>query len=278
MQKGSKMEQLRIKKAQNLLEKEGVDALIVDHPTDLFYLTGVDLSTGRLVVEEGQATLFVDGRYFELCQKRTSISVELAEGQEKKRLVGKRIGFDGHTTSYQNYGKLKELFGEENLVALDRPISFLRQIKEPEEIAIMRKAGKLATKGFEYLLTLLKEGVTENTLAKELEIFWLQEGGEKLSFDSIIAFGENSSQPHYHSGGRKLKKAEPALFDIGVVAWRYCSDMTRVVFLDGVDGEIEKIYKIVYKARETALKQCKPGAVVGDLDDVAREVIKRAGY
>ena len=269
----------RIQKVQQFLEKEGLDLFVVDHGIVIYYLAGVKLSAGRLIVDRQTATLFVDARYFELCQKKATVEVQLVEkpGQVTYPLDGKRAGFDGANTSFQNYNRLKEKVGD-GLVAYDQPILHFRQIKEPKELAILRHAGHLATRGYEYLLSLLAEGISEEKLATELELFWRREGGEKLAFDAIVAFGENSSQPHYQPGTRQLKKGEVVLVDIGVVFEQYHSDMTRVVFWGEVEDPLPKIYEIVYQAQQAAMELCRPGVAIKEVDRAARQVIEKAGY
>ena len=269
----------RIGRVQDFLIREKLDLLIVDHLVDLIYLTEVDLSIGRLIIEPDSATLFVDARYFEMCQKRATVTVKQIEryGQEPFDFKDKRVGFDGANTSYQVYNQLKERVGE-GLVPLDQPIRDFRQVKSVEELAILGQAGRLAMRGYDYLLNLIKEGVSDEALALELEIFWRKEGGQKLAFEAIIAVGENSSQPHYHPGKRVLKHGEPVLIDIGVVSGHYHSDMTRVVFCGAVDKKIEEIYDVVYRAQKMALELCRPGVLVGEVDRAARRVIDEAGY
>jgi Xaa-Pro aminopeptidase len=70
----------------------------------------------------------------------------------------------------------------------------------------------------------------------------------------------------------------PVLIDIGVKLKGYHSDMTRVVFFDEPDPKLEEIYEIVRGAQEAALKLCKPGTRVGDLDMEARIWITDRGY
>ena len=84
--------------------------------------------------------------------------------------------------------------------------------------------------------------------------FFLKEGGEKVAFKPIVAFGENSSQPHYHpKSKRKLRKGENVLIDMGVILNHYNSDLTRVLFFGPPNKEIQKIYKVVFQAVNAAL-------------------------
>lgn len=53
----------------NILEENGCDALIVEDLINLYYLTGLSLSAGMLLVHDQGAHLLVDGRYYENAQK-----------------------------------------------------------------------------------------------------------------------------------------------------------------------------------------------------------------
>lgn len=272
----------RLEKIRQLLHTFNVHALIIDKPIDLYYLLGMELSLGRLVVEESGAHLFVDGRYFEACSGLTSVSVHLTSGYGKESsflkwwpLAGKRVGFDAYSISYSEFETLKML--PSDFVPLNGPILQLREIKEGSEIHKLREAAELGSRGFDYVVTLLKEGVSEKEVAAELEIFWLKEGGEKLAFAPHVAFGEGSSQPHYHVSERRLKKGDLVLIDIGVVLDHYHSDMTRVVAYGQPVPELVSIYQIVYEAYTAAVRLCKPGVLIGDLDRAARDLIEQAG-
>jgi Xaa-Pro aminopeptidase len=273
----------RIQKIQNFLSHHALDALIIDYPVDLYYLTGLTVSCGRLVIEPTQTTFFVDGRYFEACQKQAPCSVVLTSGYDPTSAFGswwplqnKRVGFDAQTTAYADFEQLKTL--NTDLVPLTKPIGRVREIKEPQERAALREAAALGSQGMDFVLSHLKEGVTEKEMVKSLEIYWLHEGGERLAFPAHIAFGESSSQPHYTVSDRKLKQGDLVLIDIGVVLNHYHSDMTRVVSFGKPSAEIEQIYQIVYEAFQAAIQICRPGVKISDVDEAARDLIKQAGF
>ena len=54
--------QSRMKELYAQLFSLQCDGLIIEHPTDLFYLTGINLSNGKLLVTQNNALLLVDGR------------------------------------------------------------------------------------------------------------------------------------------------------------------------------------------------------------------------
>lgn len=278
----------RLKELQNLLKEKKLDSLIIDSPIDLLYLTGLSLSLGRLFIDRDKAKLFVDGRYIEECQKNSPFPVENSSDRDFISYLRslshiETIAFDSAFTSYRNYSSLKDKIREHpdsqlQLIPLENPTKLLRNIKEKEEITLLKNSAALCAKGFDYACSLLKEGVSEIELANEIEIFWKKRGSEKPSFSINVSFGKNSSMPHHKADATSLKKGDAVLMDIGVSLEEYQSDMTRVIFFGSPHPELEKIYHIVRQAQEKALDMCRPGIALGDLDSFSRKIIEESGY
>lgn len=286
----------RIKLLQKRLQELACDALIVDDEINLFYLTGLQLSAGTMVVHQHGAYLLVDSRYFEHSQTSSPVPVLLAEPGNAsliKLLCNecssvRTLAFNSDTTTYKNYQLLQTctnaVLADSGsvrtlpLIPVSNPVLQLRSIKDADEIQLLREAGELGSKGFDYVCSLLKEGISENELATALEIFWKQNGSRSLAFDPIIAFKENGSMPHYRAGEAKLKAGDSVLIDIGVNFKHYHSDMTRVVFFKKADPTILEIFNIVKEAQLAALALCKPGTIIGELDAAARNLIASKGF
>lgn len=270
----------RIEKLQNSLKAYACNGLLIEEPVNLYYLTGQQLSGGNLLIFEKGALLCVDNRYIETCQKFAPCSVIQSEKTPLWDLVEcSSLGFDAENTSFKRYEELqKNLGAKAKLIPLDNPVKALRMIKDQAEIGLLREAAALGSQGFDYICSLLREGIKENEIALELEIFWKRRGSKSLAFDPIIAFGPNSSMPHYRAGQTQLKKGMPVLIDIGVNYQHYHSDMTRVVYFGEPDPKIRTIYAIVEKAQKAALSLCKPGTAIGKLDEAARGLIQAEGF
>jgi Xaa-Pro aminopeptidase len=279
----------RIKNLQANLKEKALDSLLIDSPIDLFYLTGISLSLGRIVITQKDSHLFVDGRYIESCKKQSPISVSLSNDNAFLTFListveaAKTLAFDSSFTSFHNYEALSRLLSKSSckelkLIPFEAPLKNIRNIKEEEEILSLKKAASLGSRGFDFACSLLKEGIREEEIATELEIFWKREGSDKIAFDINVSFGANSSMPHHRAGATALMKGDTVLMDIGVTLNSYNSDMTRVVFFGEPQAEILKIFHIVKQAQETALELCKPGTTIGELDRISRKVIEDAGY
>ncbi len=274
----------RLKQVQEQLPRLNCDALLIEETTDLLYLTGLELSLGKILITKETADLIVDGRYLEVSQQQTLYRVISLKdfNQEKwcKKQEVKQLGFDSLSTSFAAFEVLKKATEKSltTLVALPAPLQPLRLIKDAKEIELLRKAAKLNVEGFYYLTSLLKDGICEKELVLELEIFWKKKGAKELSFEPIIAFGKNSSMPHYRSTDFSLKENTHILIDIGVAYHHYHSDMTRVLYWGEPENEIKKIYKIVQEAKNYAMELCRPGTAVDQLDHIARGWITSKGY
>ena len=247
---------------------------LIDNPIDLAYLTGLNLSAGLLFIGEDER-LFVDGRYLEACQAAAPMPVAPLKETVYQDLPEGPIAFDSERVSYQVYQKWSK---DLTLVPVPGLMKQVRAVKEPQEIERLKKAAELCSRGYDYLLTQLREGVSERALGCAFELFCLQEGGEALSFEPIVAFGAHSAYPHYHSDATPLHEGDSVLLDLGFQLERYQSDMTRVVFFGTPPAEMEKIYSIVKEAMEAALALLKPGVTAGQLDTAARDLITKAGY
>jgi len=289
--KGGKMDyRARIHSLQQILHEERVDGMIVQQQIALQYLTGLHLSAGLLYVPtSGAPELLVDGRYIEMAKQRSPFPASLMTqgGLDEflAILAGRkhyRLAFDADNTVYSEYQrlttKLNEIDKRSELVSLRNPVGTIRQIKDEEEIQLLRQAAILGSRGYDFVSSILEEGISEKEVAMHLEFFWKKEGGDRLAFDPIIAFGPNTSMPHYRAGDTRLERDQPVLIDIGVVWKGYHSDMTRTIFFGTPDSQVLEIYDVVKQAQELALELVRPGITAGELDAASRGYITECGF
>ncbi len=273
----------RIAAFQEKMRQAKLDVCLIDQPLDLFYFTGMQLSVGQLVIHRNGVHLFVDGRYIAAAQScspvKTSLYKEADLAAFLQKCKAKKLGFDSAHISYDQVIKLEALLNKHNvsarLIAVGSLFKTIRLIKDAAEIKQLRSSADLLYKGFQYLRTQLKVGVTEGEVAQAFEIFCLQQGAEGMAFEPIVAFGANSAMPHYRAGKAKLRKGDPILIDIGVIVGHYHSDMTRMLFFQKIDPFIGSVYEVVRSAQAAALELCRPGEAVGKLDEAARAVMRR---
>lgn len=265
---------------QKRLEGSGLDAFLIERPLDLFYFTGIKLSVGKLLVGSKECHLLVDGRYIQIAKEKSPFPSTLDSANAFLQFCQsqniQKVGFDGGNTSYHRFLQFEKLKGLAFAPA-DAIYKSIRGVKDPDEIAKMKKSAVLLWEGFNFICSLLKEGISEKTVAKAFEVFCLQKGADGLSFEPIIAFGANGAMPHYRSQDVLLKDGDAVLIDIGVVLDSYHSDMTRVVFFGKADPRLHHLYEIAKRAQRAALDLCRPGTHFKELDIAARKVMREEG-
>jgi Xaa-Pro aminopeptidase len=264
----------RIEKLKSILPKWNIGYLVIDDPIDLFYLTGLWVSLGKLLVSTGAPILFVDGRYIAFAKEHAPCSVELLDTFATHLPKDAKVGFDSAFVTFDGYQTLLKNVSKEQVLPVSQPLKTLRMIKSKPEVDALRRAAKLTKEGYQHVLSLLKEGITEAELSFEFEWFCRKRGASKLSFAPIIAFGENSAYPHYRSGNVKLKKDQVVLIDVGAVVDNYAGDMTRVAFFGKPDEQLHKDYECIQRAQKKAIALVKPKERFGNLMDV---VLKELG-
>lgn len=279
---------IRYQKLQKLLEEKRLDAVLVSDGYNMRYLSGFTGATGYLLITKNSKHLFTDSRYTIAATAQapdyTVVEVDAARdycAAINKVLEAEKIGtlgFEALQVRYHTYEQWKERLTAKELVPLTEELTRLRRIKTEQEIALHRQAEHIGDIAFKEILKELKPGVTELEIAAKLEYIMKMNGADKLSFDSIIASGVNSSKPHAEPGHKKIESGDFVTMDFGCVYQGYCSDMTRTVVVGKANEKQKKVYHTVLQAQLAVLSMLKPGLPGKAYDKVARDIIYGAGY
>jgi Xaa-Pro aminopeptidase len=282
-------ERARRKKAIGAAVAAGAEALLVTHGPDVRYLSGFTGSSGAVALVGGRAVLFTDGRYTAQAKAeaegvRVVIDKRSPAVQAVEWLVAagvRKCAFDAAQTTVAAMESMKKTLPggvrRSFLVATDGLVARIRQVKDEDEIVLMRKAAALGCSLFESVLQYVVAGSTEAEVAAQLEFKARMAGAEAMSFETIVASGERSALPHGRATAAKLPKRGFVTLDFGVLLGGYCSDMTRTVHLGkGIDEEWD-VYHSVLEAQQAAVAMVGPGVSCGDVDEAARAVLRKAG-
>lgn len=151
-------------------------------------------------------------------------------------------------------------------------------VKTKEEIDKLRKAAELGEVCFKNVCNKIKPGMTEKDISTIVYDFFVKNGAEGLSFDTIIGSGVNSAQIHSTPTERKIQENDIIQFDMGCILDGYCSDMSRIVFIGTPTEKQVEIYNLVYKTYENAIKNIRVGMTAKEADEYGRLPIKEFGY
>ncbi len=276
----------RWKKVMGHLDREEKDAFIVSVPASTRYLCcshvpQFPIVTSVVVTRDG--TVAATAPTLEEFRAREEAAVQ------ELRIYApyKDIPTSGKDNTEALQGLLKEL-GVKSVLT-DTPlklkgieqtesefVSDLRTVKEPEEIKAIREAIRITRIGEDALPEIIVPGKREGEAAAELDLLLRKNGAQCNSFPTIVAAGVHGSYSHHDPGKKKIEKGEAVIVDFGVYYDGYCSDMTRTI-LTGENQEMQEIYDLVAEAQLEAIRKVRPGVVLRDLDERAREVFRENG-
>ena len=278
----------RINKLKKSLDQS--QAALIKNNNNVYYFSGIQNSEGYVVITKNEAYLFVDFRYAESarnnCKSCKVIEFSSLFKSIKKVLQTnsiKSLLIESDSVNINFYNKLIKEFNpfgvsvvcDDTLVKL---IQNLRIIKSDDEIKFISEAQKITEKAYNEVLNYIKPGVTERTIAVELEYLMRKNGAEGVSFDLITITGKNTSLPHGVPGDNIIAEGDFFTMDIGALYNGYHSDMTRTVAVKSCSDYQREIYDIVYKAQTAALSKVKSGVKACEIDKTARDIINEAGY
>jgi Xaa-Pro aminopeptidase len=254
--------------------------LLVTNLVNVFYLTGFDSSNAALLVEPGDgATLYTDFRYAESARSVPDVEVQMTRrammADVGARLKG-RVQFEADVLPYLEWERLRS--GAAELIPTSGLVDGIRAIKDDEEIAKLAKAARIADRGFEALTAETFVGRSEREIAWRLRELLHAHGADELSFETIVASGENGALPHAHPTDRIVERGTLVTVDWGVRVDGYCSDCTRTVSTGGLPDKLREAYEVCLAAQKRACANIKAGLTGVEADALAREPITAAGF
>jgi len=293
--KGSDIMKKRLEKVMGWLKDQDIDLCFVQSKENVFYFTQFytdphERLMGIFLFKEQDPFLVCPN--MEVNQAKSagwSYEVigysdhenpwELIDHELKQRQVYvQRLAIEKDVTPYSRAEVLLKITDHPEIISAEDKLNHLRVIKDDHEIQIMREAAKLADFGVQIGIDALQTGVTEMEVLATIEYELKKKGVREMSFSTMVLFGEKSGDPHGNPGLRTLKEGDFVLFDLGVVLDGYCSDITRTVVYKKATDQQKQIYDTVLQAQMAALEASKTGTRIGDLDTLARNIIKDAGY
>ena len=155
----------------------------------------------------------------------------------------------------------------------------LREVHSEAEIERMERAIAITRAGHEAIAKGSVAGVSERDLQTQMEYAFFANGATGLSYSSIVGSGPNGAVLHWDKNSRLLKDGDLVVVDAAAEYGRYAADVTRTYPVSGKFGaEQAKVYRAVYQAQEDILAAIRPGVSMAELQHVAEESLRRAGY
>lgn len=252
---------------RNKISSLDLQGMIVSNPVNIRYLTNIQ-AEGILLVTRKENIFITDGRYIEDVHNTLTLFDEIVvydargltrDDYENFFMFCENVGFEENYVTYSKYKEYMHKYKINNLVETENMIEKQRMIKDEDEIESIKKACQITDECFSYILNYIKPGMTEKQIAREIDDFYYK-NAEGVSFETIVASGENSSKPHAVPTDRQIQNIDIITIDMGCKINGYCSDMTRTFFVGDVPTHVKPVYELVLKNQEQVLKDMREGA------------------
>lgn len=283
-----KMNDLRLQQIHYELDDMKADALAITYLPNIRYLTNFSGSSATLFVSSDDITFVTDDRYEEqiktelypLPNLKTHISRDVWQLIQDKIILKKvaSLAFEADRLSYADAVSIRNII---------RPLKFKPGVnlverftvpKAPEELENIQKSCVIAIQVYEYILNIIKPGITEREIAIEIAYQTRKLGSEGDPFPIIVTSGERGGLVHGAPSDKKIKKGDLIIMDFGCIINGFCSDITRTVAIGKVTKEQKTVYDLIFKAKELAIENVRPGMNGKILDNISRKIIIDAGY
>lgn len=269
------------------LEQTRVDAVLLTHPVNVAYLTGlVSSNAACLITSRGETTLATDSRYAEavdaLDDGLALLTARDVVGAlaERAVLAASTLAVEQAHLSMSDGQRLTELLdARATLVDAGPLVEDLRATKEPAEVDAVAEACDVSVAALRQLLAGPFVGRSEREIARDLEARMLLMGADGLAFDTIVASGPHGSVPHHSPTDRPVAAGDMVTIDFGAKVRGYHADCTRTVLVrSGARDWQAEIHAVVRQAQADGVAALSPGASVAMVDAAARDVVTAAGY
>lgn len=174
--------------------------------------------------------------------------------------------------------KLKEIYPMCEFKDIVPHIDALRLIKTPEEIAILRRNGRISAEAVRRAMLASKPGAFEYEVEAAAVSHILSKGCRGVAYAPIVGSGPNSCVWHYSRNGRRMADGEVVLMDFGGDLDYTCIDISRTWPVGGrFTPEQREAYRIALTVQKACIQAYRPGICAADVRKAVQRALQREG-
>ncbi|PIB23150.1 hypothetical protein BFP76_09015 [Amylibacter kogurei] len=190
-----------------------------------------------------------------------------------------RIGLEAQRMRVFEQFALQDVLPNATFFDAHAEISAIRLCKTDDEIALLKRAIEISEEALEKTLQDVREGQTEKQIEGMLLNNLFACGADGLSFDPIVAAGDNAAQPHAHARpDYQVKSGDALLIDFGASYQGYNADITRTFFIKDVSDYDRAFYETVKAANEAGKTATLAGVTAHNIDDAVQLVLENSQF
>jgi methionyl aminopeptidase len=156
--------------------------------------------------------------------------------------------------------------------------------KSPDEIARMRRAGRIVAGTIEATTSAVRPGVTTSVLDRVADEYIRGRGAVPSfkgyrGFPASLCTSLNEQVVHGIPGRRVLKEGDLLSMDFGAIWEGYHADAAVTLFVgEPPSAEAEKLVRVTEEALEAGIAQLVSGKRLSDVGHAVQQVVEGAGF
>jgi len=283
----------RIVKAQNLMRKAGIGALILEAGASLQYFTGIrwwrsERLTAAVIPADGEIGIVTP--HFEEPSIRESMKVGndvrvwnehespftlLAGILSDRGIKTGKIAFEDTVRYFAVDGFQKVAPAYE--VVNGAPIVWgCRMIKSAKELSLMQTANDITQAAYRYTHPKIDIGMTPADIRTIMQDATEALGGTNEF--TMVLLNEASAYPHGSDTPQTVRDGSTVLMDCGANVNGYESDMSRTFVMGEPSKKQSEVWNLVRDGQALAFETAQLGTPAGQVDDAVRKLYESKGY
>jgi Xaa-Pro aminopeptidase len=263
------------------IAEHGLDAMISCSPENYAYATGFVVPSQPLirhrhamaiVTRDGKTALFsVDMEATTVKRREPDVPTRvwaeftddamlvLADQLKGLGLANGRIGIEMDYLPAGDLVRLRAALPQARFEPCEQILARLRQLKAPEEIALLRRLSRIADQAITDALASVRAGDSEMDIAGHLTKNVYALGAEHFKL-MIVATGERSRLPNVGPSERRLQAGDVCRVEIFSVIAGYQAGVCRTAVVGQAPPHAEAIWQHLVDCKYQILRMVKPGA------------------
>lgn len=286
----------RMEAVKRRMSERGLDALVINYPDNINYLTGFDslgfLWYQALIISPKLANpIFLTRTSEEPCTFELSCLEEgifydiakqdplriVADSLEELGLSQGRIGLEMQASTFSalQYTTLLGHMPHAHFEDASVVVAEERLIKTAEEIEYQRTAARMADQGMRAAFEALRPGMSEVQISGIVAKALGDAGSEYAAISPMCATGRRSTMTHAMPHRLTISPGDVVILEHAGVCNRYHAILMRSAVIGKPTARVREVSNLLTEAFNAAIDIAKPGTPVGEANRVCNEILDR---
>lgn len=290
---------MRLAAARQAMQSSAIDACVSIAPEHQFYFGGFDswaaVNSPQAMVftgAEDEPTLILRDVDLSLALESTWLSdirtyhlhsesfpEQIKNILQQKGLDAGRVGIEMQSYALPHgLGRnLEDTLFPMELVDVTEVLGSIRLIKSPEEMEYIRRAGQIANLGLQALNENLRPGITEISLAAEIESALRIGGSDYWAIPVELTSGDRSAGCHGTPRHRVIETGDLVHAEFAGVCERYHATAIQTLCCGPADQRQQELYDLALQSLNAGIAAISPGVNVADVEQASLEPLAAHG-